>query len=109
MHMTGRDPHCDAKIKHVIKFHQLANMFPELNGAEFDELAADIRARGVHEPIWLYDGQILDGRNRYRAAKAAGIDCPTRTYDGPDPLSLVVSANLRRRHLNESLKSYGRR
>jgi hypothetical protein len=59
----------------------------------------------LREPIWLYDGEILDGRNRYRAAQAAGVNCPTRTYDGDDPVSFVVSANLRRRHLNASQRA----
>lgn len=65
--------------------------------AEFDELVADIKAHGVREPIWLFESKILDGRNRYSAAQGAGVDCPTRSYDGDDPLSFVVSANLRRR------------
>ena len=55
------------------------------------------KAHGVREPIWLFESKILDGRNRYSAAQGAGVDCPTRSYDGDDPLSFVVSANLRRR------------
>jgi hypothetical protein len=51
-----------------IGFHPLADMFPLIEGAEFDELVADVRAHGVLEPVWLYQGLILDGRNRYRAA-----------------------------------------
>ena len=86
----------------ALSFHPLADIFPLIEGAEFDKLVADIRAHGVREVIWLYDDKILDGRNRYRAAQTAGTDCPTRTYDGDDPLAFVISTNLKRRHLNPS-------
>jgi len=62
-------------------FHPLAEIFPLLEGTDFEELVADVRAHGVREPIWLYQGEILDGRNRYRAAAVAGVPCPTRIYD----------------------------
>jgi hypothetical protein len=85
-----------------LEFHPLANVFPLIEGPDFDALVADIKANGVREPIWLYQDLILDGRNRHRAALAAGVECPTQTYDGDDPLAFVISANLHRRHLNES-------
>jgi ParB-like chromosome segregation protein Spo0J len=85
-----------------LEFHTLAEIFPLIDGAEFDDLVADIREHGVHEPIWIFDGRILDGRNRYRAAQAAGVDCPLRAYLGDDPAAFVISLNLKRRHLNES-------
>jgi N6-adenosine-specific RNA methylase IME4 len=85
-----------------IEFHPLANIFPLIEGAEFDGLVEDIRQHGVREPIWLYQGQIIDGRNRYRASEMAGADCPMREYMGDDPVSFVVSLNLKRRHLSES-------
>jgi ParB-like chromosome segregation protein Spo0J len=47
--------------------HELAECFPLIAGNEFAELVASIRARGQHEPITLFNGLILDGRNRYRA------------------------------------------
>ena len=53
-----------------LTFHPLANVFPLLEGEEFDALVADIAASGLCEAVWLYEGQILDGRNRYRACQA---------------------------------------
>src|SRR5215471_5387302 len=47
-----------------LEFHPLSQIFPLIEGAEFDELVEDIRTHGVREPIWLYQGQIIDGRNR---------------------------------------------
>ena len=85
-------------------YHPLADLFPLLDGEEFAELIADIAKHGVREPITLHDGRILDGRNRARAAAAAGVACPTRIYDGNDPLGFVISLNIRRRHLTASDK-----
>jgi hypothetical protein len=76
-----------------------------MEGAEFDELVADVDANGVREAIWIYQGQILDGRNRYCAAQEANVSCPTRIYDGNDPVGFVVSANIHRRHLNTSQRA----
>lgn len=89
----------------ALQFHPLADLFPLLEGADFEEVVADVRARGVREPIWIHQGQILDGRNRYRASQVAGVACPTRTYDGDDPVRFVVSLNLKRRHLTESQRA----
>jgi hypothetical protein len=83
-----------------LKFHPLADLFPLMEGAEFEELVADINANGLHNEIVLYGGMILDGRNRYRACLAA--DFPVITYNAEwikDPAAYVVSANLHRRHL----------
>jgi N6-adenosine-specific RNA methylase IME4 len=85
-----------------LTFHPLADIFPLLEGPAFDELVADIKTHGVREPIWLYGGQILDGRNRYRACLEAGIEPRSTVYKGDDPLGFVISLNLKRRHLNAS-------
>lgn len=87
-------------------FHPLSEIFPLLPDAELSALADDIKAHGLREPIWLYESQILDGRNRWRACELAGIaERPTRQYDGDDPVGFVVSLNLHRRHLSESQRA----
>ena len=88
----------------MLEFHPLRCSFL-VTGSEFDALVEDIRRNGVLEPVVLHDGKILDGRNRCRAAEAAGCPYPTKPYDGGDPLGYVVSANIHRRHLNETQRA----
>lgn len=49
-----------------------------------------------------FEDLVLDGRNRYRACKALGIDPWVEWYDGDDPLAFVISLNLHRRHLDDN-------
>jgi N6-adenosine-specific RNA methylase IME4 len=85
----------------MTQFHPLEGIFPLMEGQEFDDLVADIKVHGQHEPIVIYQDQILDGRNRYRACVAAGVECASVPYTGNDPLGYVISLNLKRRHLND--------
>jgi N6-adenosine-specific RNA methylase IME4 len=95
----------------TLEFDPRADLFPLIEGAEFAALVADVKANGVRDPIWMFEGRILDGRNRYRAAVAAGIQLPVdRFLDFQsdlhgDPLGFVISKNLTRRHLNESQRA----
>ena len=53
---------------------------------ELDELAADIKARGLLQPIVLdAEGRVLDGRNRLAACKKAGVKPDLITYADGDP------------------------
>jgi ParB-like chromosome segregation protein Spo0J len=88
-----------------MQFHPIADAFPLIQGAEFDELVEDIRQFGLREPIVLLDGQILDGRNRWRACQAAGVEPRYETFPGGDPIAFAISANLRRRHMDESQRA----
>ena len=88
-----------------MKFHALADLFPLLEGADLDALIEDVKARGLVHPIVLYEEKILDGRNRWNACKAAKIEPRTEPYKGNDPVGYVISANLHRRHLNESQRA----
>lgn len=88
-----------------VTWHPYAELFPWIEGPAFEELKADIAANGVREPIVFLDGQILDGRNRYMAARDLGIEYPRVEYDGDDPLAFVISLNLKRRHLSEKQRA----
>lgn len=85
--------------------HKAAELFPMLSDDELRTLADDIKANGLHEPIWLWDDDargstvLLDGRNRLAACDLAGVDVETRMYEGNDPIGFVLSQNLHRRHL----------
>ena len=89
----------DAKM---LSFHPLAEVFPIIEGKLFQELVDDVLEHGVQVPIWLLDGQILDGRNRFLAARAANVDCKARNFEGVDPTDFVVSLNIHRRNLDKS-------
>jgi N6-adenosine-specific RNA methylase IME4 len=105
----------------VITFHPLADIFPLIEGDDFDELVQDIRKRGLRERIELLDGRILDGRNRYLACVAAGlipaeltapnaghlkyfhsfVPAVADTPSQDELIAYVISKNLRRRQLND--------
>lgn len=61
-----------------------------VSGAEFEELKQDIAHNGLREQVWLYQKQILDGRNRYRACKELGTSSALREYEGDDPAGSIV-------------------
>src|SRR5262249_44428526 len=84
----------------ALEFHPIADMFPPMEGAEFDDLVTDIRANGLRHPIVLYEDMILDGRNRSRACLAAGVEPVFTPFRGDDPVAFVISTNLLRRHLS---------
>lgn len=86
--------------------HPAADLFPMLGAEELQQLADDIRKNGQLEAIVLYEGQVLDGRNRLAACELAGVEPRTvtmgfRASDG-GPTAWVLSKNLHRRQLSKS-------
>lgn len=83
-----------------MKDHPASGLFPLLDDAGLRSLAEDIRVHGLVEPGVIFDGELLDGRNRRRACAIAGVDFRTRTLaQCRSPAAYVLSANLHRRHL----------
>lgn len=87
------------------KSHPLSEIFPLMPPADIKDLAADIRQRGLQNPIITYEGSILDGRHRYEACMISGVKPTFDTYIGDDPVGFVIAANLKRRHLTTSQKA----
>lgn len=88
----------------ALPVYPVADAFPIIPEAELLDLAQDIAVNGLLNPVVLYQGQVLDGRNRIAAAslEVSGItDLPTVEFEGTDPVAFVLSANLRRRHLSK--------
>ena len=101
-----------SKWRERIKVHPAADAFPMMSDEELAELGEDIRKSGLKSSITLdVEGTLLDGRNRLEAIERAGIDLNkiglgidhqwmAHNYLG-DPVSYIISANIRRRHLTK--------
>jgi ParB-like nuclease domain len=81
--------------------HPVANLFPMMTDEELADLAADIKANGLIQPIVIdYKGLLIDGRNRAKACEIAGIEPAVRMFEGDDPRAFILSMNLKRRHMS---------
>ena len=83
--------------------HPICLLIPSADGDELQDLTDDIRAHGLIDPIVLFEGMILDGRNRATACERAGVAPRYMQFGGgrEDALILVISHNLKRRHLTK--------
>lgn len=74
---------------------------------EFNSLSEDIRQNGLNEKILLFQGKILDGRNRYRACLEVKVTPEFTKFEGDYDAAakLSTSFNLTRRHLTKSQKA----
>ena len=83
--------------------HPICLLIPSADEDELQDLTDDIRAHGLIDPIVLFEGMILDGRNRAVACERAGV-APRYVHFGggrEDALIFVVSHNIKRRHLTK--------
>ena len=94
-------------IEETMEFHELANIFPMMSAEEYRALRDDIKTNGLRESIWIWQGKIIDGRNRYNACMEIGIEPEYRKWNGKEDTlaSFIVSLNLHRRHLSESQRA----
>ena len=94
-------PHTEPRLSQ----HPISAAFPAMLETDFTALVNDIKANGQRLPIMVYDDQVLDGRHRYRACQQLGITPKLEEFTGTDPVSVVLSLNLQRRHLTESQRA----
>jgi len=89
-----------------MKAHPIADLFPLMDGAEFNALVDSMRTNGQLDPIIVQDGVIIDGRNRARACQVLGIE--PRIAHLPAGVTVeeyIVTANLPRRRLAVSQRA----
>jgi hypothetical protein len=86
--------------------HPVAALFPMLSEDELADLADDIAANGLLEPIVLdQDGLLIDGRNRLAACRLAGVEPRFVQLAHPDPAGYIISLNLTRRHMTQTQRA----
>jgi hypothetical protein len=74
-----------------------------------EELQDNVRRNGILEPIRLWQGMILDGRNRYAAGKAVNHPFTAANFKEwsgtlAEAEAYVISTNLHRRQLTNAQK-----
>ena len=88
-----------------LECHPMCLAFPEMTEEEFAELENDIAGIGLHYPIVLAEGKILDGRHRHRACVNLGLRPIFVAFGGPgSPYDYVIATNLKRRNLSPAQK-----
>lgn len=88
--------------------HPAADVFPMLDEDALTALENDIKVNGQLQPIMVWNGQVVDGRNRYSACVRAGIKPKLREAkfaDDAEAIRFIVSTNIHRRHLTESQRA----
>jgi len=83
--------------------HPAAELFPMMSETEFQAMKEDIRIHGQNDDVLIWNGKLLDGRNRLRACTELGIEPGWSELPKTiDPVAWVLSHNLHRRHLTTS-------
>ena len=85
----------------LYEFHPACLCMPKMDEDEFLALRVAIRnGYDSRHPILLSDGKILDGRHRYLACQAEGINPEFVEWHGEDPFRFVWSEHSARRSWN---------
>ena len=84
--------------------HEFSYAWPEIPSDHLGILVASMRTNGYDKsnPITLYEGEILDGWNRYRAAARADVEPVFTDFNGTErqALNFVEMRNSSRRQLS---------
>jgi ParB family chromosome partitioning protein len=83
-------------MEYKYSVHPVTACWPMMAPDEMAELIADIKIKGLQDPIILIGDVLLDGRNRLKACQEAGIEPQFIQYEGDDPAGYIISTNQRR-------------
>ena len=96
--------------KPALRAHPIAELVPDMTPDQYSALRHDIREHGLRTPIVMYEGMVLDGRNRARAwyDVRGNWDVPSTEFKGTpeEAIAYVRSHNIKRRHLKPSQIAY---
>lgn len=92
----------------TLQRHPLSAIFGDMPADDFQSLIQSIQMDGFIEPvIRVYEGQILDGWHRYRAARELNLirklkfqEWDESDHRDGDPQAFVLARNIERRHLS---------
>lgn len=95
-----------------LKLGYYKKVIPDLSKKDFNELKRSIEKWGIIEPIIInQNNMIICGKERYRAALLLGIKkVPVvirKTNGNGEIRDISLEENLKRRHLDSSIKSKG--
>lgn len=89
-----------------LETHDLSTIVPEMTPEDFGRLKESIAQRGflVEHSIVLFEGRILDGGHRYKAAQQLGVTPTFREFIGSEAQAraFILASNADRRHLTKS-------
>lgn len=108
MGVSQKQPHCFVQKmspETTLEHHPIANIWPMMGEEQYKELKSDIEQNGCINKIWLYEGKILDGRNRYKACQELNQHVSFLEYKGDEPIQFAISLNMHRRHLTSAQKA----
>lgn len=89
----------------TLQQHPLSAAFPAMSADDFKALKDSIESIGVQNPVTLYEGMVIDGWHRYRAAESLGMQCPTVELGDVDPRDFVRAVNDARRHMTQAARA----
>lgn len=78
--------------------HPVSAIYRDLSETEWADLSGSIKRDGQANPIWVVDGQVIDGWHRYLACQELGIEPVVKEFTGSDIPGFVRGLQDGRRH-----------
>jgi predicted DNA-binding transcriptional regulator AlpA len=91
-------------------FHELASLMAMIEGKAKEDFKADIKLKGIQTKMMLFEGRLLDGRNRYTCGKELGFEFSEKDFDlftgtYAEAEAYVISTNMMRRQMTNTQKA----